>query len=150
MTDNVSTILAIVLALMGACIFVGIAGLLMLGRSIRRLHIPADADFFTTMRHIPLALAVLLDLLDFGLDIFSAPILWIALDRMGLPSLRNKATIEALIPFTNVIPTFTVCWFAARLLNLGVPVLPYYDYDPWDRPRTRARREPEIIDVNRR
>ena len=151
MTDNLSNILVIVLALMGACIFVGIIGLLMLARSIRRLRIPPEADFFTTMRHIPLALAVLLDLLDFGLDIFSAPILWIALDRMGLPSLRNKATIEALIPFTNVIPTFTVCWFAARLLNLGTPYLPaVYDYDQWDHPHSRVRREPEIIDVNRR
>jgi hypothetical protein len=141
MTDNLSNILAIILALMGVCIFVGIIGLLMLARSIRRLHIPADADFFTTMRHIPrhipLALAVLLDLLDFGLDIFSAPILWIALDRMGLPSLRNKATIEALIPLTNVI-------------HLGAPLLPAYDYDDWDRPYTQARRKPEIIDVNRR
>ena len=151
MTDNISNILVIVLALMGTCIFVGIIGLLMLVRRIRRLHIPHDADFFTTMRHIPLALAVLLDLLDFGLDIFSAPILWIALDRMGLPSLRNKATIEALIPFTNVIPTFTVCWFAARLLNLGAPLLPViYDEDQWGRPYGRARREPKIIDVNRR
>jgi hypothetical protein len=150
MTDNLSNILAIVLALMGACIFVGIVGLLMLARNIRRLHIPPDADFFTTMRHIPLALAVLLDLLDFGLDIFSAPIMWIALDRMGLPSLRNKATIEALIPFTNVLPTFTVCWFAARLLNLGAPLLPSYDYDQWGRPHAQARHEPEIIDVHRR
>jgi hypothetical protein len=151
MTDDLSNILVIVLALMGACIFVGIVGLLMLARGIRRLHIPPDADFFTTMRHIPLVLAVLLDLLDFGLDIFSAPIMWIALDRMGLPSLRNKATVEALIPFTNVIPTFTVCWFAARLLNLGAPLLPAaYDYDQWGRPHARVRREPEIIDVNRR
>lgn len=151
MTDNISNVLAIILALMGACIFIGTIGLLTLARSIRRLDIPADADFFTTMRHIPLALAVLLDLLDFGLDIFSAPILWIALDRMGLPSLRNKATIEALIPFTNVIPTFTVCWFAARLLNLGAPLLPsVYHYDRWDHPPGRARRDPEIIDVNRR
>src|SRR5262245_44246332 len=151
MTDNLSNILVIVLALMGTCIFVGIIGLLTLVRRIRRLHIPRDADFFTTMRHIPLALVVLLDLLDFGLDIFSAPILWIALDRMGLPSLRNKATIEALIPFTNVIPTFTVCWFAARLLNLGAPLLPViYDEDQWGRPYPRTRREPKIIDVNRR
>jgi hypothetical protein len=148
MTVSISNILVIVLALLGACIFIGVAGLLALGRSIRRLDIPPDADFFTTMRHIPLALVVVLDLLDFGLDIFSAPIIWIALDRMGLPSLRNKATIEALIPFTNVIPTFTVCWFAARLLNLGSPLLPSA-YDQWGHPHARGRREPEIIDVDR-
>jgi hypothetical protein len=71
------------------------------------------------MRYVPLVLVILLDLLDFGLDIFSAPVSWLILDRMGLPNLRNKATIEALIPITGAIPTFTISWFAVRLLNLG-------------------------------
>src|SRR6185295_6974340 len=91
------------------------------------------ADFFTTMRYVPLGLVVLLDLLDFGLDLFSAPFIWIALDRMGLPNLRNKATIGALIPITNVVPTFTLCWFAARLLDLGEPPWPL-TYDQRERP----------------
>jgi len=151
MSDTFGNVLTVVLALMGASIFVALIGLFALARSIRRLHVPPDADFFTTMRYIPLALAILLDLLDFGLDIFSAPIMWIVLDRMGLPNLRNKATVEALIPFTNVIPTFTVCWFAARMLNLGDPVLPL-GYDRHGRPYRRidGRREPTIIDVDRR
>ena len=149
MNGTLGNLLVIVLALMGASVFVAILGLLALGRSIRRLHIPREADFFTTMRHVPLALAVLLDLLDFGLDIFSAPIIWIALDRMGLPNLRNKATIEALIPITNVIPTFTVSWFAARLLNLGDPLLPA-PHDQYGRPYPHTRRghEPTIIDMD--
>jgi len=149
MNGTLGNLLVIVLALMGASVFVAIVGLLALARSIRRLHIPREADFFTTMRHVPLALAVLLDLLDFGLDIFSAPIIWIALDRMGLPNLRNKATIEALIPFTNVIPTFTVSWFAARLLNLGEPLLPA-PHDQYGRPYPRTSRghEPTIIDMD--
>ena len=73
--------------------------------------------------------------------------LWIALDRMGLPNLRNKATVEALIPFTNVIPTFTVCWFAARLLNLGDPVQPPL-YDQYGRPHRRLLRadRPRLAD----
>jgi hypothetical protein len=151
MSETFGNVLTIVLALMGASIFVALIGLFALARSIRRLHVPPDADFFTTMRYIPLALAILLDLLDFGLDIFSAPIMWIVLDRMGLPNLRNKATVEALIHFTNVIPTFTVCWFAARMLNLGDPVLPL-GYDRQGRPyrRVESRREPTIIDVDRR
>lgn len=149
MSDTLGNLLVVVLALMGASIFIAIVGLLSLARSIRRLQIPREADFFTTMRHVPLALAVLLDLLDFGLDIFSAPIIWIVLDRMGLPNLRNKATIEALIPFTNVIPTFTVSWFAARLLNLGDPLLPApYDGYGQPYPRTGRRREPTIIDMD--
>jgi len=105
--------------IMGVCVVIALLGLLMLVRQIRQLRIPRDADFFTTMRYVPLPLVVLLDLLDFGLDIFSAPIMWMVLDRMGLPNLRNKAVIEALIPFTNVIPTFTASWLAARLFNLG-------------------------------
>jgi len=108
------------------------------------------------MRYVPLGLVVLLDLLDFGLDIFSAPIMWIALDRMGLPNLRNKATIEALIPATNIVPTFTLCWFAARLLNLGMQPWPYA-HDEWapQPPHTQSRRRadlpgrpPTIIDMD--
>jgi hypothetical protein len=41
------------------------------------------------------------------------------LDRLGLKGLRNKAAIEALIPFTQPIPTFTLSWIAARTLDLG-------------------------------
>ena len=145
---RVLTVLGLVMA---ACVVVALIGLVALTRSIRRLRVPPEADFFTTMRYIPLPLVILLDLLDFGLDIFSAPIMWIALDRMGLPNLRNKATIEALIPLTNVIPTFTVSWFAARLLNLGEPTQ-IYDHDNWDEPdRRRSRSLPRrstIIDAD--
>ena len=143
------SIIAVVLVLMGISVVIASIGLIALARSIRRLRIPPDADFFTTMRYIPLSLVIVLDLLDFGLDIFSAPIMWIALDRMGLPNLRNKATIEALIPLTNVIPTFTVSWFAARLMNLGEQPWPY-EGEYWaERPaRTLPRRPSRIIDVD--
>lgn len=119
MLDSLRELLPTLLTIMGVCVAVALGGLLLLARSIRRLRVPPDADFFTTMRAVPLPLVVLLDLLDFGLDIFSAPIMWVVLDRMGLRSLRNKATVEALIPLTNAIPTFTISWLAARLLNLG-------------------------------
>jgi len=133
---------------MGVSVVIACIGLAVLARSIRRLRIPPDADFFTTMRYIPLPLAIVLDLLDFGLDIFSAPIIWIALDRMGLYNLRNKATIEALIPVTNIIPTFTVCWFAARLLNLGMQPWPN-EHDQWaTQPRALPRRPPRVIDMD--
>jgi len=74
--------------------------------------------------------------------------MWVALDRMGLYNLRNKATIEALIPATNVIPTFTVSWFAARLLNLGMPPSAYAGDDWAERPRTLPRRPPAVIDMD--
>ena len=151
MDESLWRVLTVVGLIMGVCVVVALIGLIALTRSIRRLRVPPDADFFTTMRYIPLPLVIVLDLLDFGLDIFSAPIMWIALDRMGLPNLRNKATIEALIPLTNVIPTFTVSWFATRLLNLGEQPR-IYDHDYWDQRDTRTPRalprRPTIIDAD--
>jgi len=149
MNDTLNNVLVILLALMGASIVIALIGLLALVRRVRRLRIPPNAGFFTTLRAVPFALVVLLDLLDFGLDIFSAPIMWVVLDRMGLPNLRNKATIEALIPFTNVLPTFTVSWIAARLLQLGDPLSPFgqeYWVDRALRGETRRHADPEIID----
>jgi hypothetical protein len=150
MIDSLGNLLTVVLVLMGVSVLIALAGLVLIARRVRRLRIPPDADYFTTMRYIPLALAILLDLLDFGLDIFSAPISWIMLDRMGLYNLRNKAAVEALIPFTQPIPTFTLSWFAARFLNLGD--------QPWparrerleylDERRAPRRRRPTIIDMD--
>jgi hypothetical protein len=93
-------------------------------RSLRRVRVPPDADFFTAIRAVPLSLVVGLDLLDLALDSFSAPIIWLILNRYGLKALRNVGTVEALIPITGPIPTLTIAWLAARLFNLGQP------YDP--------------------
>jgi len=92
-------------------------------RALRRLkvRVPTNADFFTTVRAVPLSLVVGLDLLDLGLDVFSAPIIWVILNRFGLQALRNVATVEALIPISGPIPTLTIAWLAARVLNLGQP-----------------------------
>ena len=93
-------------------------------RALRKVRVPANADFFSTVRAVPLSLVVGLDLLDLALDSFSAPIIWFILNRYGLQALRNVATVEALIPITGPIPTLTIAWGAARLFNLGQP------YDP--------------------
>ncbi|HEX7185686.1 MAG TPA: hypothetical protein VF756_27925 [Thermoanaerobaculia bacterium] len=93
-------------------------------RKLKRIRLPPNADFFTTVRAVPLSLAVGLDLLDLGLDVFSTPIIWFILNRVGLQALRNVASFEALLPFTGPVPTLTIAWFAARWLNLGQP------YDP--------------------
>lgn len=119
MDPGLQQLVTVVLSVMGACIVVALVGLLLLVRQIRQLRVPRDADYFTTMRLIPVSLVILLDMLDFGMDIFATPIVWIVLDRMGLPNLRNKAAIEALIPFSSPIPTFTLSWIAARMFNLG-------------------------------
>lgn len=105
--------------LMLTALIAGVAVLALAVRKLRRIRVPADADFFTAVRAVPLSLVVGLDLLDFGLDVFSAPIIWVLLNRTGLQALRNTAAIEALIPITGPIPTMTISWFAARLLNLG-------------------------------
>ncbi|MEA2559029.1 MAG: hypothetical protein QOH06_533 [Acidobacteriota bacterium] len=88
-------------------------------RKLNRIRLPADADFFTAVRAVPLSLVIGLDLLDLALDVFSAPIIWVILNRAGLQALRNTAAIEALIPITGPIPTLTIAWGAARLFNLG-------------------------------
>jgi hypothetical protein len=104
----------------------GLAGII-LARAwvqVRKLRLPPDADFFTTVRAVPLSLVVGLDLLDLGLDVFSTPVIWFLLNRLRLQRLRDIASFEALIPFTGPIPTLTLAWLAARLFGLGQP------YDP--------------------
>ncbi len=119
MADGIGQFLFWLLVAMGVALLIASIGLALIWRQIRRLHVPAEAGFFATMRYVPLTLVVLLDLLDFGLDIFAAPVSWIVLDRLGLRGLRNKAAIEALIPFTQAVPTFTASWLAARVFGLG-------------------------------
>jgi len=108
---------------LAALVLAGIV-LLQAFRKLRNIRVPEDADFFTTARAVPLSLMVGLDLLDLGLDMASAPIIWFILRRYNLHALRNVASFEALVPFTGPIPTLTLAWFAARFLNLGKP------YDP--------------------
>ena len=119
MADGIGQFLFWLLVAMGVALLIASIGLALIWRQIRRLHVPSDAGFFATMRYVPLTLVVLLDLLDFGLDIFAAPVSWLVLDRLGLRGLRNKAAIEALIPFTQAVPTFTASWLAARVFGLG-------------------------------
>jgi len=88
-------------------------------RRLKRLHIPPDADFFTTLRHVPLTLVIFLDLLDFGLDFFSVPIAWALLGRLGLQSLRGVTVVEEIVPGTQFLPTMTLAWCVARLLPRG-------------------------------
>jgi hypothetical protein len=121
MWEYLGTFLGWLLFAMAVALTIAVVGLALIAKSIQNLQVPRDADFFTTLRHVPLALVILLDLLDFGLDIFAAPVAWLALDRLHLYGLRNKAALEALIPFTQPIPTFTIGWVAARALDLGDP-----------------------------
>ena len=110
----VAVAVLVVLALAAAAIYVAY-------RKLRRIRIAADSDFFTTVRAVPLSLVIGLDLLDIGLDVFSTPITWMLLDRLGLKSLRNIATVKAVVPVLDMIPALTLAWLAAHYLKLGRP-----------------------------
>jgi hypothetical protein len=86
---------------------------------LRRIKLPPDPDLFTTLRALPLAFVVGLDLLDLGLDVLATPITWALLDRLKLRALRDVASFEALVPLTGPIPLLTILWLGARVLKLG-------------------------------
>lgn len=123
MSDQLMTIVGwLLIAMLSGLILAGIV-LWLIWQRLRSLQVPPDAGFFTTMHYIPIALPIVLDLLDFGLDILAMPVSWLILDRLGLRGLRNKAAIEALIPFTQPIPVFTLGWLIARLTGVGKTVI---------------------------
>src|SRR5512146_3199876 len=63
---------------------------------VRRINLPAGTEFFDAMRATPLSVVILLDLLDLSLDIFSAPIAWIILSKLGLEPLRPVTVVKDL------------------------------------------------------
>jgi hypothetical protein len=85
---------------------------------MRHLDIPPDAGLADTLHVTPFIVVVGIDLLDLTLDVLAAPVSWVILDRMGLRALRNMATIEAIIPGTQIIPTLTLAWIIVRLFNI--------------------------------
>lgn len=84
---------------------------------VRKIQLPPNADFFTALRLTPLVVVLLLDLLDFALDFLSAPVAWFLLTRLGLGPLRGVTVVEGLLPGTQLIPTMTLAWIAARLFK---------------------------------
>ena len=102
--DNGFPELGTVVAVIGAVAVLALAGAALLlartYRGLKRLNVPEGAGFLTTVRMVPLGLVVALDLLDLGLDVLSAPIIWVILSRLRLQGLRDIASFEALVPFT--------------------------------------------------
>ncbi len=84
---------------------------------IKKIHLPEGADFLTTLRATPLAVVLLLDVLDMTLDIFGTPVAWVVLGKLGLHPLRTVTTVEAFIPGTQFIPLMTASWIVARLVG---------------------------------
>jgi hypothetical protein len=112
---DLDTLFYILLTIFGSSLFLTIVFLVWVIWRVKRIQIPQNTDFFTTMRATPLSVAILLDLLDFTFDIFSIPFTWVLLGYLGLQPLRTVTIIEALIPGTQFIPLLTIAWIIARL-----------------------------------
>src|SRR6266851_1203450 len=114
---DTNTLLCIGGALIVSALLVALTLLVLIVMRIRRINLPPNADFFAALRATPLSVVVVLDLLDFSMDIFSAPIAWALLSYLGLAPLRVVAVVKDLIPITNFIPLMTLCWLYARYVD---------------------------------
>lgn len=112
--DTVAGAFGLILIVLGVVALGGILLLITAGRQVRNIDIPPDADFFETLRLVPITIPLALDMLDFAFDIFAAPVAWIILELMGLKSLQFITVMEALIPGTQILPTMTIGWVIAR------------------------------------
>ncbi|MFN2143275.1 MAG: hypothetical protein ACK2U5_22510 [Candidatus Promineifilaceae bacterium] len=115
--ESIRNIGLVVAALMAVSFVLAMLLFVFSVRRIKGLNIPEDAGFGEALLYTPLTLVLFVDLLDFALDILAAPFTWVILDRLGLKALKNVFAFEALLPFTQAIPTMTIAWFAARLLG---------------------------------
>ena len=116
-TQTLQAIGTYLLIIMGISLVLALLLLMVVIRQVRRINIPPDAGFQETLLLTPFSVVLLIDLLDLGLDFLAAPISWVILDRLGLKALRGGSTVEAIIPFTQAIPTMTLAWFGARILK---------------------------------
>jgi hypothetical protein len=111
---DLNTIIWIAAAVIAVSILITLALVIWIILRIRRSDLAPNADFLTALRATPLVVVIVLDLLDFSLDIFSAPITWILLSYLKLAPLRMIAVVKDLIPVTNFIPLMTLAWLYAR------------------------------------
>jgi hypothetical protein len=136
--ENLRPLLIIALIWMGSSLALAVLLFVLVIRKLGRLNIPPNAGFAETLLYTPFLVVLFVDLLDWGLDVLAAPFSWVVLDRLGLKALRNVAAVEALIPFTQPIPTLTAAWLWVRLFGPDrLPPLPQ-DVRPPEK-RTRVR-----------
>jgi len=98
--------------------------LLIVIRQVKKIDVPAGADFQETLRLTPFSVVLMIDLLDLGLDFLSIPFTWVILDKLGLKALRGVSIVEAAIPFTQPIPTMTLAWLGVKLIKPKTAVSP--------------------------
>lgn len=123
LSSDAAVILAALALLLGAVLVITVVLAFYALWWVRRIDLPPYAGFLEALRATPLIVVVILDLLDLTLDIFSAPLTWFLLGRLGLAPLRSVAIVKDLIPFTNFIPLMTLSWVFARFMtnDQGVP-----------------------------
>jgi len=120
MNDELLRNLGLGLAMaMSVSLFFAIFLFVLVVRKMRRLEIPEGAGFGETLLYVPFVVVLFIDLLDFALDFLAAPFSWIILDRLGLRALRNVAALEAILPFTQMIPTLSLAWVLVRIFGTG-------------------------------
>jgi hypothetical protein len=119
-TFDLSSLVFIFLVFIGSMLLIALTLLVWIILRIRRINLPPDADFLSALRVTPLMVVIALDVLDLGLDIFSAPIAWALLSYLGLAPLRGVAVVKALIPISNFVPLMTLSWLYARFVEQRV------------------------------
>ena len=112
---NLSEWINILLIFMGTSLVLGLLLMVWIFWRIKRIDIPVNADFTTALQATPFVVVLMLDLLDFGLDFFSAPISWVILGKLGLTPLRGVTVVESALPGTQAIPLMTAAWLFVRV-----------------------------------
>lgn len=119
--DSIQSLGVYILGAMGIALVLAIILFFVAVRQMKHIQVPPNAGFSETLQYTPFILVVFIDLLDFALDMLAAPFAWVILDRLGLKALRGVSVAEALIPFTQAIPTMTICWLGVRVLGINIP-----------------------------
>lgn len=117
LNETLRTFGTYLLIVMGVSLILALLLLIVVVRQVRKINVPPGADFQETLLLTPFSVVLMIDLLDLGLDVLAAPISWVILDRLGLKALRGVSAVEAVIPFTQPIPTMTLAWIGARVLK---------------------------------
>ncbi|RPI32686.1 MAG: hypothetical protein EHM70_08340 [Chloroflexota bacterium] len=114
---ELNAVFYILLAVIGVGLILSLILLIWVVWQVKKINLPEDADLITALRATPLAVVVLLDLLDLSLDFLAAPFSWTLLSYLGLKPLRGVTVVESLIPGTQVLPAMTLAWIIARIVR---------------------------------
>jgi hypothetical protein len=122
--------LRVVAIIAGVAAVLGLIGVALIYRRLKRLNIPEQATFRETLQRVPFSVVLVLDLLDLGFDFLAAPLVWVLLGRFNLGALRRVSVVEALIPGTQFIPTLTASWLAVRWFDPAMRSFDASDSEP--------------------